>query len=55
MPRPKYKQLKVRKQDYLAFAAFTKQVSAQIGFDVTTVQALRMAVIHFKAKHGLVE
>jgi hypothetical protein len=48
MSRPEYKQLNLKLDDHAFFEEFAKKLSAQLGIDLTIVQALRKAVTHYK-------
>lgn len=54
MPRPEYKQLNIRTDDYEFFEDFAKKLSAQEGFDLKIVQALKKAAIQYEVKNKLI-
>lgn len=53
MPKPEYRILNIRLDDYAFFEEFAEKLSKSMGTDLKVVQALKMAVTQYEVKNGI--
>ena len=55
MPRPEYKQLNIRAEDYQRIEEFARKLSATVGTEIKLQQAILMAITQYEVKHKLTQ